>query len=201
VFLLVLIGWVTGAWTKLDATVVALIGVGLLCLPKFGVLDWAYINRHTSWQVVLVAGGGITLGDILMKTGAAKWLALTIFNGLGLQMLGILALLLALMVVIQFLHLVFVGTTAMATAFLPIVLALAQAAHVNPLVLVLPAGMIIGGYPVLMFYNTLPNIIIYGTGHLRVGDFPKVGVIISLIACAVYALCALTYWHWLGLYS
>ncbi len=201
VFILVLLGWVSGAWTKFDSTVVCLVGVGLLCLPKFGVLDWPYINRHTSWQVVMVAGGGITLGDILMKTGAAKWLAVTIFHGLGLQALGVLALLLALMVVIQYLHVVFVGTTAMATAFLPIVLALAQTAKIDPLVLVLPAGMIIGGYPVLMFYNTLPNIIIYGTGKLKVGDFPKVGVLISFIACVVYALCAVTYWRWLGLYS
>jgi len=201
VFLLVVVGWVTQAWTGFDTTVVCLVGVGLLFLPKFGMLDWVYVNRHVSWQVILVAGGGISLGDILMRTGAAKWLAVSIFNGLGLQTVGVLAMLLALMVVIQFLHVVFVGTTAMATAFLPIVLALAQAAHINPLILALPAGMIIGGYPLLMFYNTLPNIIIYGTGRLRVGDFPRVGVPISLLACLVYAACAATYWHWLGLYA
>jgi len=201
VFLLVVVGWVTQAWTGLDTTVVCLVGVGLLFLPKFGMLDWPYVNRHISWQVILVAGGGISLGDILMRTGAAKWLAVSIFHGLGLEATGVLMMLLALMVVIQFLHIAFVGTTAMATAFLPIVLALAQAAHINPLILALPAGMIIGGYPVLMFYNTLPNIIIYGTGRLKVGDFPRVGVLVSLIACLVYAACAATYWHWLGLYA
>ena len=45
------------------------------------------------------------------------------------------------------------------------------------------------------------NIIVYGSGRLRVSDFPKVGIIISLIACVVYATCAATYWKWLGLYN
>jgi di/tricarboxylate transporter len=124
-----------------------------------------------------------------------------LFHGLGLEATSVLVMLLIVMVVIQFLHIVFVGTTAMTTALIPIVLALAQAAHINPLILVLPAGMVIGGYPVLMFYNTLPNIIVYGSGRLRVSDFPKVGIIISLIACVVYAACAATYWKWLGLYN
>jgi solute carrier family 13 (sodium-dependent dicarboxylate transporter), member 2/3/5 len=201
VYIAVMLGWVTQAWTGLDTTVCCLIGAGALFLPKFGVLDWEYTNRHTSWQIVLVVGGGISLGDILMRTGAAKWLAVSIFNGLGLETAGVLAMLIGLMVLIQFFHIAFVGTTVMATAFLPIVMTLAQAAHINPLVLALPAGMLIGGYPLLMFYNTLPNIIVYGTGRLKVGDFPKVGVPICLIACVVYAICAMTYWRWLGLFA
>jgi hypothetical protein len=35
---------------------------------------------------------------------------------------------------------------------------------------------------------------------MRIGDFPKVGVVCCGIACLVYALCAATYWKWLGLY-
>ena len=77
---------------------------------------------------------------------------------------------------------------------------MAQSADVDAVALALPAGMIIGGCPLLMFYNTLPSIIVYGTGRLRVGDFPKIGVAICALACLVYALCAATYWRWLGLY-
>uniref|UniRef100_UPI0019548DF6 anion permease n=1 Tax=Serratia marcescens TaxID=615 RepID=UPI0019548DF6 len=78
-----------------------------------------------SWQVVLVAGGGIALGDILMKTGAAKWLAITIFGALGLDALGTLMLIIVVMLVVQYMHFIFVGTTAMATALLPIIIAMA----------------------------------------------------------------------------
>jgi di/tricarboxylate transporter len=119
---------------------------------------------------------------------------------LGLQGASTLVMLIVIMFIVQYMHVIFVGTTAMATALLPIILAMAEAAHVNPLVLGLPAGMIIGGYPLLMFYNTLPNIIVYGTGKLEVGDFPRVGIALSAIACVIYALCAATYWRWLGLF-
>lgn len=200
VFIFVVALWATGVWTKIDATTACLLSVCLLFLPKFGVLEWSDANKQVSWQIVLVCGGGISLGEILMKTGAAKWLAVSIFKLLGLQGASVLVILIVLMFVIQYMHLLFVGTTAMATAFLPIVLAMAQTAHVNPVVFALPAGMVIGGYPLLMFYNTLPNILIYGTGKLHVGDFPKVGVALCAIACVIYAGCAATYWRWLGLF-
>lgn len=200
VFVLVVALWVTGGWTKIDPTIACLFGVILLFLPKIGFLTWADANKGISWQIIFVAGGGISLGDILMKTGAAKWLAVSIFNILGLSGLSVFLMLAVIMLIVQYMHLIFVGTTAMATAFLPIVLGMAEAVHINPLIFALPAGMIIGGYPLLMFYNTLPNILIYGTGKLAVEDFPKVGVILCAIACAIYTLCAATYWQWLGLY-
>lgn len=200
VFLLVTFLWATQNITKLDTTVVCLAGACLLFLPKFGVIEWSDANKGVSWQVVLVCGGGVSLGDILMKTGAAKWVAASVFKMLGLQGASTLVMLIVIMFIVQYMHVIFVGTTAMATALLPIILAMAEAAHVNPLVLGLPAGMIIGGYPLLMFYNTLPNIIVYGTGKLEVGDFPRVGIALSAIACVIYALCAATYWRWLGLF-
>ena len=200
VFVSVTVLWATQGITGLDTTVICLAGACLLFLPKFGVIDWGDANKNVSWQVVLVAGGGISLGDILMRTGAAGWLANSIFHALGLHGASTLLVVVVVMLIVQALHLIFVGTTAMATALLPIVLALAQTAGVSPIVLALPAGMIIGGYPLLMFYNTLPNIIVYGTGALRVGDFPRVGIALCIVACLLYAACAATYWRWLGLF-
>jgi solute carrier family 13 (sodium-dependent dicarboxylate transporter), member 2/3/5 len=200
VFILVVGLWVTGGWTKIDTTIACLAGIIILFLPKLGFLTWKDAEKGISWQIILVCGGGVSLGEILMKTGAAKWLAMIIFKALGLSGLSVIVMLILIMLIIQYMHILFVGTTAMATAILPIVLGMAQAADINPAVFALPAGMIIGGYPLLMFYNTLPNILIYGTGKLKVGDFPKVGFILCTVACIVYAICASTYWKWLGLY-
>ncbi|HWR40766.1 MAG TPA: DASS family sodium-coupled anion symporter, partial [Patescibacteria group bacterium] len=200
VFGLVVTLWATGGWTKIDPTIAALAGIILFFIPKFGFMTWADVNKNMSWQLIFVAGGGISLGLILMKTGAAKWFAVTIFSMLGLAGTSILFMLIVIMFVIQYMHLLFVGTTAMATSFIPIVMAMAETAHVNPLIFTLPAAMIIGGYPLLMFYSTTPNIAVYGTGLLKVEDFPKVGFVICFVAVIVYALCATTYWRWLGLF-
>jgi solute carrier family 13 (sodium-dependent dicarboxylate transporter), member 2/3/5 len=200
VFAAITLLWATQTFTKFDTTVVCLLGVSMLFLPRFGVLSWDDANKGVSWQVLLVAGGGISLGEILMKTGAANWLAVSIFHGLGLHGASTLVVIVVVMFIVQYMHVIFVGTTAMATALLPIILALAGTAGVAPVALALPAGMIIGGYPLLMFYNTLPSIIVYGTGKLRVEDFPKVGIFICAVACVLYSLCAATYWRWLGLF-
>ena len=200
VFILVTVAWATQGLTGLDTTVVCLAGACLLFLPHFGVMDWADANRGVSWQVLLVAGGGVSLGDILLKTGAANWLANSIFHALGLAGSSALIVLIVVMFIVQFMHLIFVGTTAMATALLPIILALAGPAGIIPVALALPAGMIIGGYPLLKFNNTLPSILVYGTGRLRVEDFPKVGIAICTVACLLYALCAATWWRWFGLF-
>ena len=200
VFVAVTLLWATQGLTNLDTTVVCLLGACLLFLPRFGVMDWNDANKGVSWQVLLVAGGGVSLGDMLMKTGAANWLASSIFNALGLAGTSALVVIIVVMLIVQFMHVIFVGTTAMATALLPIILAMATTAGIPPVALALPAGMIIGGYPLLMFYNTLPSILVYGTGKLRVEDFPKAGVVICIVACLLYAACAATWWQWLGLF-
>jgi len=200
VFTLVVILWVTGEWTKIDATIACLVGVCLLFVPKLGFMTWSDANKSVSWQVLMVTGGGLSLGDALINTGAAKWLAVTIFHALGLADMSLVMTLIIIMFIVQFLHLVFVGTTPMATGLIPIVIGMADVVNVNPLVFALPAGMIIGGYPLLMFYSCTSNILVYGTGKLTVGDFLRTGLVLCTVACIVYALCAVTYWRWLGLF-
>jgi len=172
-----------------------------LFLPKIGFLTWEDANKQISWGVLMVTGGGISLGDMLVETGAAKWLAVTIFHTLGLSNLSLVMTLVVIMIIVNYLHVVFVGTTPMATAIIPIVIGMASVLNVNPVILALPVGMIIGGYPQLMFYNTMSNVLVYGTGKVRVSDFPRTGFILCTVACLVYTLCAVTYWQWLGLTS
>ena len=57
----------------------------------------------------------------------------------------------------------------------------------------LPAGMIIGGYPLLILCKALPSIIVYGAGRSKADEFPKIGIVTYALACIVYALCAASY--------
>lgn len=200
VFIGVVVLWATGSITNIDSTIACLAATVPLFFPKIGVLKWNDAHPHIGYSVLLLTGGGLSMGTILMATGATKWLASTVFSLFGLHSLAVLLLLLVVMFIVQFMHLFFVGTTVMATAFLPMVIALGVEAGLPPAVLALPAGMIIGGYPMIMFYCTNPNVLVYSTGRLTVGDFPKVGVPVSILACLVYGLCAATYWRWIGLF-
>ena len=198
VFLLATGLWVSGEWTRIDVTIAALFCSCLLFLPGVGFLSWEDANKGVSRQIVFVAGGGISLGAMMMKTGAAKWLAMTILNTFGAAGLATLTVLIIVMFIVQYLHALFVGTTGMLTAIMPVVLGMAEHLGVNPLVFAMPAGMIVGGYPLLMFYNTLSSILVYGSGEMEVKDFPKAGFVLCTIAVIVYALCAMTYWKSTG---
>jgi len=200
VFLLVVALWATGGITKMDTTVACYIGVSLLFLPKFGVIKWKDTNRDSAYHILMMSGGALAVGEFLMKTGAAKWLANNVFNSLGLVGASAIVVVAVVLFVVQFSRIGFFGTTGLTVLFMPVLVALAAAANLPAAAIALPAGMLIGGFPFLMFYNTLSNILVFGTGYLTVGDFPKVGGVICLVGVVVYTLCAVTYWRWLGLF-
>ena len=173
VFALVVFMWITGSWTRINSTIACLLGTVLLMVPRFGVITWKEAEKGVSWQIAMITGGGMALGGVLTQTGAAKWIANSIFQALGLGGLSMVMVLIVVLVIIQYMHLFFVGTTVMLTALMPIVMGIAESANLPPALLGMPVGMIIGGYPLLMFYNTLPNIMAYDTGKIAVMISPK----------------------------
>jgi sodium-dependent dicarboxylate transporter 2/3/5 len=200
VFILVVALWMTGSLTKIDATVACLVGVTLLFLPKFGVLKWKDTNRDSAYHILIINGGGLTAGELLLRTGAAKWLAVSVFGALGLVGKSSIVIVVVVMFICQFVRIGFMGTTGLAVIFMPVIVSLAAAAKMPAAALALPAGMIIAGFPLLMFYSTIPNLLVYGTGYLKMQDFPKVGFVLCLAAVIIFSLFAMTYWHWLGLF-
>ena len=67
------------------------------------------------------------------------------------------------------------------------------------MVLILISAFMIGGYPILMFFNTTPNILCYDTGYLKAGDFIKIGLCVSVVVCAIYIACLELYWPAVGM--
>lgn len=200
VFLLVVGLWATGGMTKIDTTVACYVGVCLLFMPKFGVITWKDTNRDSAYHILMMSGGALAMGHFLMKTGAAKWLAFKVFNSLGLAGASAFVVIAVVMLIVQYSRFGFFGTTGLTVLFMPIIVALAAEAGLPAAALAMPAGMLIGGFPFLMFYNTLSNILVLGTGMVSVGDFPKVGIVLCLAGVLVYTIVAATYWRWLGLF-
>ncbi len=199
IFGLVVLLWLTGGITKIDTSVAAIIGVILMFVTN--VITWQDAAKTTGFQFMLTMAGGFIIADLLFQTGAAKWLALTLFNALDIQHVSIAVLLLVVMAIVQYLHIPFMGTTKLATMMIPVVISIAQIAEVSPAVLAFPSGMLISGFPLFLFYNTISNLLVFGTGELEFKDFPKVGFPIATVAVLVFGVMAFTYWKWLGLYN
>lgn len=200
IFVVCLIGllWATGNLTHLDTTMVCLAGGGLFFVLK--VIKWNDVAKSGALNIMILMGGGFTIAELLFSTGAAKWIAVSLLQVSGMAGASMLVVLLGIIVVVQYSHFIFQGTTKMATILTPIIIAMATASNIDPAAVALPAGMIIAGYPLLMFYSTISNVIIYDGAIIKFGDFPKFGVPICTAAVLLYVLMALTYWPWMGLY-
>ena len=191
--------WFSGDRISLDSTTVCLICGCALCVPKLGYLTWEDCQKNISLNVLFVVSGGISLGAAMDETGTGMWLAENIFRVFGLEHLSAGVIIIATIVIVQFMHVFFAGTATMANVFFPVITGIAAVAHISPVILVMVTAFMIGGYPILMFFNTTPNILCYDTGQLSAGDFVRFGVLLSVGVCMVYAVCMKCYWPAVGM--
>lgn len=199
VLVLAIILWFIGDFINIDSCTTCLLCACLLCLPKIGILEWNDVNKSVSLNIVFLVSGGISLGIAMSETGTAVWLAEGIFNLLHLDKFTPFMVLILIIIIIQFMHVFFAGTATMANVFFPIVSGIAMVANMSPVLVLMASAFMIGGFPILMFFNTTPNVICYNTGYLKAADFIKFGTALSIVAIIVYSLAARYYWPLVGL--
>jgi sodium-dependent dicarboxylate transporter 2/3/5 len=135
-----------------------------------------------AWGILLLFGGGISLAGALEKAGLmqqmGQWLAQ--FSGNGF------VLVLVVVTVTLFLSEV-MSNVAQVIVFAPVVSSLADAIHMNPLLLGIPmtlaascAGMLPMGTP--------PNAIVFASGNIRLKDMTKAGFVMNIISIILITL-------------
>ncbi|AKK03094.1 SLC13 family permease [Corynebacterium epidermidicanis] len=184
----------------LDSATVTIIAIALLLLPGIGVYNWKVLEPLVNWGTLIVFAIGISLGSVLLKTGAAEWLSKQIFGSLGLEDKPLVATIALVSVFTILIHLGFASATALASALIPVYIALA---------LTLPTpdggiGFVVIQQFVISFGFLLPvsapqNMLAYGTGTFTSKQFLKSGIPLTVIGYLLIVLLSATYWKWLGL--
>ncbi len=177
----------------LPEAVGAVVGAGLLfVLPvdwRRGAftLTWREAGR-IEWGTIIFFGGGLSMGELMFSTGLAKWTGMAIATALPahtqLGLIAVFALVgLALTEV--------TSNTAAAAMVVPIAIAVAQAAGVNPVPCALAATMA----PSLAFMlpiSTPPNAIVYGSGCVPILKMARHGIVLD--AFGVLLVVAVIHW-------
>ena len=199
---LLLLMWSTeGILHPLDSSTITLVAIALLLVPKIGVFTWKTLEDLVNWGTLIVFAVGISLGSLLLTTGAAAWLSEAVFGSLGITdmpMLATIALVSAFTILI---HLGFASATSLASALIPVYIALAAS---------LPGaadgglGFVIIQQFVISFGFLLPisapqNMLAYGTGAFTATQFLKTGIPLTGIGYLLVLLLSATYWKWIGL--
>ncbi|WP_288831898.1 DASS family sodium-coupled anion symporter [uncultured Corynebacterium sp.] len=193
--------WATeGVLHPIDSSVITLVAVGIMLLPVVGVMDWKYAQKHINWGTLIVFAVGISLGSFLLETGAASWLSEQTFGLLGLAEMPILATIAIVSLFNILIHLGFASATSLASALIPVFIALASTLDVPNGGI----GFVIIQQFVICFGFLLPisapqNMLAYGTGAFTTKQFLKTGIPLTIVGYLLVLLLSATYWHWIGL--
>ncbi|MDD2763872.1 MAG: DASS family sodium-coupled anion symporter [Opitutaceae bacterium] len=162
--------------------IVALLAAGLLfVLPvdwrrREFTLGWREAAR-IDWGTLLLFGGGLSLGGQMFSTGLATALGQGLIHATGVTSLwGITAVSIALSILIT----ETTSNTAAANMVIPVMIAVAQAAGVNPLQPAL--GATLGAsYAFMLPVSTPPNAIVYGSGQVPITKMLRAGILFDLV--------------------
>jgi sodium-dependent dicarboxylate transporter 2/3/5 len=138
-------------------------------------LTWSE-GRQVNWGIILLFGGGLSLGTLAEATGIARWAGEGISRtSLAATPAGLLAVSIGMTIVIS----EFASNTAAATLLVPIVIAAAQAAGFDPVRPALGAGLAATCgfiFPV----STPPNAVVFGTGLVPLWRMIRVGILLDV---------------------
>jgi DASS family divalent anion:Na+ symporter len=197
VFVLALVLWATASFTNLDATMVAMVCVGIMLIGQ--AIEWKdVIEEKGAWDTLIWMGALMSLAGALNKLGLIAWFAKLVSGSLvGVSWwvaLGVLLL------VYMYSHYAFASLSAHVTAMYAAFLAVAVAAGAPPFLAAMGLGVISALYGGLTHYATGPAPIYFGAGYIPQGTWWKIGFIMSISNLIIFIGVGGLWWKVLGLW-
>lgn len=176
---------------KLDDTIIALMGALALFICPSGkndkaksrrILEWSDTTKM-AWGILLLFGGGIALASALQKAGLIQqmgaWIA-------GFSGSGGFTLILMITLISLFISEV-MSNIAQVLVFAPVMAGIADAMGINPLILGLPMTLAASAAS-MMPMGTPPNAIVFASGHIKLSQMLKTGLVMNLVAVLLITL-------------
>jgi len=173
---------------SVDDSLIAMTGaVALFLIPvdperHVFALDWRTALK-LPWGVLLLFGGGLSLAAALGDSGLARWIG---------QQVGVLGKLPTYWQIVLIVALiVFSGeltsNLAAVVALMPILFEVAAGMKVDPLLLCVPA-VVAASCGFMLPVATPPNAIVFGAGHIKLGQMVRAGFLLDLVAVVLIPL-------------
>ncbi|NGX51597.1 MAG: putative malate transporter YflS [Chlamydiae bacterium] len=189
--------WILGPYIEMKAVTAALIGLVILLLTA--VLSWDDVTKEKgAWSTLMWFATLIMMATYLNKLGLTTW-----FSGWvqgNVQGLHWASAFVVISLLYYFSHYFFASIVAhigsMYSAFLVLSIALGVPSMVAALTLAFFSNLM-GG---LTHYACGPAPIYFGSGYVKITDWWKLGLFISIINITIYFTVGSAWWHLLGLF-
>ena len=197
VFILILVLWATSEWNKIDATIVALIGIGVMLVTR--VITWDDIlAERGAWDALIWFGGLVTMAGQLNTLGLIKWFA-GVMGGVVAGWAWLPALIILLLVYV-YAHYAFASTTAHVTAMFPPFLAVMIGAGAPPYLAAMSLAFFSGIMNGITHYGTGPAPIYFNAGYMDQKTWWLLGLVISFVNIGIFLTAGFAWWKYLGLW-
>lgn len=199
VFVLCLILWATGSWTKLGATPVAMLAVSIMLV--FKVLDWKDIlSEKGAWDAMFWMGGLVALATALAKSGFIAWIAKIIGTAIAAANLGWIASFIAITLIYTYSHYCFASVTTRISAMYAAFIAVAAACGVPGLLVALAFGFFANCPISLTHYGNGCGPVYFGAGYVSQSEWWRNGFVICTINVVIWLTIGMAWWKVIGLY-
>lgn len=196
IFLLVLLIWATDKLHGINATVVAMLGAIVMLAPQTKLLNWNDVD--IPWHLMIFSAGAYSLGAGLSATKLMNVLALAMMDHLGMASMHFFTVYAILTGIFILSHLIFQSKNMRTLIFMPIVIGIAQALHMDILSLAMPVALCINVCWTLPF-NAKPNAMLYGTNKYTMAEAFRYGFTMSVLYWILLLIAGATYFNWLGI--
>ena len=193
--------WSTeGVLHKFDTSIDDHRAVALMFLPGFGIMSWKEAQPRIPWGTDRAVrrryqpryGAAADHGGDMACQHRRRSFGLK--NATAFFILGVMSLFLIVI------HLGFASATALASAMIPIVIAVLKSVA-TPGINVVGMTMLLQfvvSFGFILVVNAPQNMVAYGTDTFEARDFVRTGLVLTVVALALVMLLGATYWRWLG---
>jgi sodium-dependent dicarboxylate transporter 2/3/5 len=148
-------------------------------------LDWKDTSK-LPWGILILFGGGLALAGGLKTAGLIDLIGNTIAQQEGLSIFIITTLLIFVMLFMTEL----MSNVALVNIFVPVVAGIAIGLQVPVLQIVIPVTLA-ASCAFMLPMATPPNAIVFASGHIKVFEMAKVGIVLNIIS--IMLLVGITY--------
>jgi len=180
----------------LNDTNIAMMGGSLMFLVPSNLKELKFLlhwhdTERLSWGILILFGGGLCLAQGLSNAGIIQAVGATIAE----QGSAVNWLLLGLITTSVFIT-ELMSNVALVQIFIPVVFGIATNLGLNPILLGMPVAF--GASMAFMFpVATPPNAIVFSSGHMKVKDMMRAGIILNITSVLVIYFFARTFISWM----
>jgi solute carrier family 13 (sodium-dependent dicarboxylate transporter), member 2/3/5 len=163
-----------------------------ILLFVFKILDWDDVRR-VPWEIFLLVGGGLTLGHILIQTGAASFIASKLIS--QISFLPVPAIIFVFVVLAMVLA-NFVNNSSTTIILVPVLIESASFLDINVNLISMAIAFATAIAPLTPI--AMPAFsLIYGTGHVRRKEMITTGFKVASVCGPILAIIlSLMHWFW-----